>query len=51
MLFINTVYETQLPIGTRPLPCSVLILSMAKNQSDVENIVKNCLKNIGLVQY
>ena len=41
MLF--TVSKTQLPTGT-PLPCSVLILSMAKNQSDVENLVKNCLK-------
>ena len=26
------------------LPCSVLILSMAKYQSDIENLVKNCLK-------
>ena len=40
MLF--TVSETQLPTGTA-LPCSVLILSMAKNQSDVENLAKNCL--------
>ena len=43
MLF--TVSETQLPTGTT-LPCSVLILSMAKNQSDVENLVKNCLIEI-----
>ena len=27
------------------LPCSVLILSMAKSQSDLENLVKNCLKH------
>ena len=37
-----SVFTTQLPTGT-PLPCSVLILSMAKNQSDVDNPVKNCL--------
>ena len=34
---------SQLPTGTL-LPCSELILSMAKNQLDVENLVKNCLK-------
>ena len=43
MLF--TVSETQLPTGTT-LPCSVLILSMAKNQSDVENLVENCLNSV-----
>ena len=36
------LFLKQLPTGTL-LPCSVLILSMAKNQSDVENLVKNCL--------
>ena len=36
----------QLPIGTRALACSVLILSMAKNQSDVENLVENCPKTL-----
>ena len=36
------LFPKQLPPGTL-LPCSVLILSMAKNQSDVENLVKNCL--------
>ena len=35
------LFLKQLPTGTL-LPCSVLILSMAKNQSDVENLVKNC---------
>ena len=40
MLF--TVSETQLPTGTA-LPCSVMIFSMDKNQSDVENLVNNCL--------
>ena len=37
------LFPKQRPTGTL-LPCSVLILSMAKNQSDVENLVKNCLK-------
>ena len=37
------LFPKQLPTGT-VLPCSVLILSMVKNQSDVENLVKNCLK-------
>ena len=36
------LFPKQLPTGTA-LPCSVLILSMVKNQSDVENLVKNCL--------
>ena len=44
MLF--TVSETQLPIDT-PLPCSVLVLNMVKNQSGVENLVKNCLTFVG----
>ena len=38
----------QLPTGTL-LPCSVLILSMAKNQSDFENLVKNCLMLFGSI--
>ena len=36
------LFPTRLPTGTL-LPCSVPILSMAKNQSDVENLTKNCL--------
>ena len=36
------LFPKQLPAGT-PLPYSALVLSMAKNQSDVENLVKNCL--------
>ena len=36
------LFPKQLPTGTL-LPCSVLILSMTKNQSDVENLVKNFL--------
>ena len=43
MLF-NVVFcfQNNFPTGTL-LPCSLLILSMAKNQSDLENLVKNCL--------
>ena len=36
------LFPKQLPTGTL-LSCSLLILNMAKNQSDVENLVKNCL--------
>ena len=36
------LFLKELPTGTL-LPCLVLILSMARNQSDVENLVKNCL--------
>ena len=39
-----SVSDMEVPTGT-PLPCSVLILRMAKNQSDIENLVKN-LSNI-----
>ena len=39
-----TVSETQLSIGTRSTAVLSTDLSMAKNQSDVENLVKNCLK-------
>ena len=44
MLFdVVFCFRNSFPTGTL-LPCSVLILSMAKNQSDLENLVKNCLK-------
>ena len=44
------LFPTQLLTGTL-LPCSVLILSMAKNQSDVENLVKNCLSLMDFEEY
>ena len=43
------LFPTQLSTGTL-LPCSVLILSMAKNQSDIENLVKNCLSPISRIR-
>ena len=44
------LFPTQLPTCSL-LPNSVLILSMAKNQSDVENLVKNCLVVIYLQNF
>ena len=44
MLFTLSDPRHDFPLALDPLPCSVLILSMAKNQSDVENLVKNYLK-------
>ena len=49
MLF--TVSENNFPLALDPLPCSVLILSMAKNQSDVENLVKNCLNLVYILKW
>ena len=43
MLFNVSDPRHNFPLALDPLPCSVLILSMVKNQSDVENLVKNCL--------
>ena len=45
MLFTVSDQKHHFPLTLDPLPCSVLILSMAKNQSDVENLVKNCLND------
>ena len=48
MLFIVSDPRHNFALTLDPLPCSVLILSMAKNQSDLENLVKNYLTSIEL---
>ena len=51
MLFTVSDPRHNFPLALDPLPCSVLILSIAKNQSDVENLVKNCLNLFTVIFY